>query len=510
MQQQSVYKLINTLLFTAVLSLAGCSDQEPAATHSNNPVEKASKMSAEELAALGDVIARVGDQDITFSQINTMLNSSAVVGVSVPALGTPQRDTARIVVLDKVVSANLLYLDALAKGLDRDPVYQRAMRAFTDGMLGSQYQQKIIAGKITVSEEEVKAFFDKNVVPGTEMTDDLHTQIEASLRKRKLHERLAAQREELHKGHEVLVFADKLDPGEDGQADSTVVVAVDGEAITWGEVKGLLMAAGKGATYLDPLAMESDAQLEALQTEIDKRIIAGKAREAGLEKDTIYQSRLNEYQKTRLVNLHRANLAREMEPSEEQLAAYYEAKRMSIIQVEMRKLQEALLTTREQAEMLKARVEAGELTMFQVAADHSIAPGAKQNLGEVGWVAEGRALPALNEVIFALEPGEIGGPVESAEGWHLLKVLDVTDEKFGSLKDNETRKLTRRRYIHDQLNQYVMDLRKDAFKVAVFEENLVRLSQQEADMIARLSEKAAQPGSKTEQRIEELNKLIGE
>ena len=63
-------------------------------------------------AVESDVIARVGDQAISFNLINTMLNSSAVVGVSVPALGTPERDTSRIVVIDKVISANLLYLDA--------------------------------------------------------------------------------------------------------------------------------------------------------------------------------------------------------------------------------------------------------------------------------------------------------------------------------------------------------------------------------------------------------------
>ena len=176
----------------------------------------------------------------------------------------------------------------------------------------------------------------------------------------------------------------------------------------------------------------------------------------------MYQSRFNEYQKTRLVNLHRANLAREMEPTEEQLKAYYEANRYSIMQVEMRKLQEVVVKTREEAEALKAKIESGELTMFQAAADYSIAPGAKQQLGEVGWVAEGRAQPALNEVIFKLDPGELGGPVESTEGWHLVKVLDVTDAKFDNFEDKETRKLTRRRYIHDQLDTYVMDLRKNA------------------------------------------------
>jgi parvulin-like peptidyl-prolyl isomerase len=503
MQHTLIYKYIIAALLPFALTLGACSDQAQA--------EKASEASTEKAATRGDVIARVGDQDITFNLINTMMNSSAVVGVSVPALGTPERDTARIVVLDKVISANLLYLDALKKGLDKDPAYQRAMQSFSDGMLGSQYQRKIVAGDITVTDEEIQAFFDKTMEPGTEMTDDLRLQIEAALRKRKLHERIAAQRAELRQGIAVEVYPDNLAASEDeAKADDAPVAKYGDKVITWGEAKTTLMAAGKGATAMDPLAMEADAQLAALQAMIDKRIIADKARESGLEQDAMYQARLSEYQKTKLVNMHRANLAREMEPSEEQLKAYYEENRNRIMQVEMRKLQEALLETREQAEMLKQKVENGELTMFQVAADHSIAPGAKQQLGEIGWVAQGRAQPALDAVIFELEPGEIGGPVESSEGWHLFKVLDVADAKFDDFEDAQTRKLTRRRYIHDKLDQYVMDLRKNDFTVEVYEDNIVRLAQKEADMVARLTEQAAQPGSKTEQRLEELNKMIGE
>jgi parvulin-like peptidyl-prolyl isomerase len=507
MQQQSIFKLITALFMFSTLTLSGCGGEEPAA----KVTETAPVMTAEEIAELGDVIARVGDQAISFSMINTMLNSSAVVGVSVPALGTPERDTARIVVLDKVISANLLYLDALRLGLDKDPVYVRAMQEFSDGMLGSQYYRNIMAGDIPVSETEIQAFFNETLESGTEMSDELHTQIEATLRKRKLQERVAVQREELRKGIDVEVYPDNLAASEDeAKADDAPVAKYGDKVISWGEVKTTLLAAGRGAAELDPTAMEVDAQLSALQMVIDKRIMADKAREAGLETDAMYNARLNEYQKTRLVNLHRANLAKEMEPSEEQLAAYYDENRNSIMQVEMRKLQEVLVENQIEAEALKARIESGELTMFQAAANHSIAPGAKQQLGEVGWVAQGRAQPALDEIIFKLEPGEIGGPVESTEGWHLFKVLDVTDARFDDFKDRETRKLTRRRYIHDKLDDYVMDLRKNQFEVEVYENNMVRLGQQEADMVAKLMEQATEPGSRTEQRVEELNKLIGE
>ena len=460
-------------------------------------------------AVASDVIARVGDQAITFNQINTMLNSSAVVGISVPALGTPERDTARIVVLDKVISANLLYLDAKRKGLDKDPGYQRELREFATGMLAGQYLRQVMAGEIPVSEEEVQAFFKETMAPDTEMTEDLHTQIEATLRKRKLHKRLAAQREALREGVEIDLYSGNMAPaGDDARADDAPVVKIGEEVITWGDVKATLIAAGKGATALNPQAVEADARLAALQKAIDKRIMAQKAREAGLDKDPVYQARLKEFRKTRLVNLHRENLAREREPSNEQLKAYYEANRNAIMQVEMRKTQEVLLKTREEAEALKARIESGELTMYQAAADYSIAPGAKQQLGEVGWVAEGRAQPALDEVIFKLAPGEIGGPVESTEGWHLFRVLDVKEAKFDNLEDRQTRKLARRRYIHAQLDAYVMDLRKNDFTVEVYENNMVRLAQQEADMVGKLAEKAKQPGSKTEQHIEEYQKLM--
>lgn len=497
-------KIILAALTALPIALGGASVAVAVAEEPNTAVTVAPKT-----AVASDVIARVGDQAVTFNQINTMLNSSAVVGVSVPALGTPERDTARIVVLDKVISANLLYLDAKRQGLDKDPAYQRQMQNFSNGMLAGQYHQRFIAGEITVSEEEVQAFFKETMAPDTEMTDDLHTQIEATLRKRKLHERLAAQRKGLRKGLEVDVYSGNLAPAGDAtRADDVVMAKIGEEVISWGDVKTTLIAAGKGAVAMDPLAMESDARLPALQTEIDQRIMAQKAREAGLDKDTLYRTRLNEFQKTRLVNLHRANLAREREPSEEQLQAYYEANRMDIMQVELRKTQDVVVKTREEAESLKVKIESGELTMFQAAADYSIAPGAKQQLGEVGWVAEGRAQPALNEVIFELDPGEIGGPVESSEGWHLLTVLDVSDAKFDDFEDNETQKLARRRYIHDQLDTYVMDLRKNDFTVEVYEDNMVRLAQNEADYIAALNKKATEEGSVTKQRQQEMQEWI--
>ena len=63
-----------------------------------------------------DSVARVGDQTITYSQLNTQLNSSPVVGLSVPVLGSAERNTVMLTLLDKAISVNLLYLDATERG----------------------------------------------------------------------------------------------------------------------------------------------------------------------------------------------------------------------------------------------------------------------------------------------------------------------------------------------------------------------------------------------------------
>ena len=72
-------------LATIVISLSllgGCGDKTNA-TEASSPQPVTAQQPE-------GTIAHVGDQVITFGQLNTMLNSSAVVGVSIPALGTPE------------------------------------------------------------------------------------------------------------------------------------------------------------------------------------------------------------------------------------------------------------------------------------------------------------------------------------------------------------------------------------------------------------------------------------
>lgn len=70
----------------------------------------------------------------------------------------------------------------------------------------------------------------------------------------------------------------------------------------------------------------------------------------------------------------------------------------------------------------------------ELARKYSEDPSAAQG-GEAGWFTQGQLLPAVEKAAFALKKGEISGVVESALGYHILKVEEVREEKTKGLKE---------------------------------------------------------------------------
>ena len=422
-----------------------------------------------------NVIAKVEDQVITFSQIDTMINSSSLVGIGVPAVGSPERNVLRVHILDKIVTANLLYLDALKKGMDKNPVYQKDVQRFSDNTLAAVYRQRVLVGDITVTDEEVQRFYDTRIGEGTEFTDDVRLAIEAKIRKAKFKERTADMRERLRKGITVTVNEKALGREKDSERSvDTVVATIETEAVTWGEVKAIVT---------HPSKVSAEQRLEALNKQIDAKIMVKKAREMGLEKDPVYQARMDEFKKVRLVNIHRSKLVDEMAPSDEEVREYFKENRARIAVPEKRKIQMVVLKTKKEAKDVKKNIKSGEITMYEAARDYSIHPNAKKDLGEIGWVSEGTGFPELSKMTFSLKPGELGGPVESPAGWHLVMVLDNRKALHQDVEDADTWKETRRMLIKGKIDQYAVNLRLNEFTVDVYEDVLNLNIEQEAERL---------------------------
>jgi hypothetical protein len=206
MQQPRVQQLITVVFLFFTLLLAGCSDDKP----KDEPAEVA----AEKVAEPVDLVARVGDEVITFGQLNSMLNSSAMLGLSIPALGTPERNQMMLTLLEKAISANLVYLDAMSKGVDRLNAYLEDVNSFEDAIIASLYKTKMMIGETRVGETEVLHYYNTRTSKETKLTEDVKLALEAMIRKRKMDEFEATLRDRLRENVEVVINEqDYLEPG---------------------------------------------------------------------------------------------------------------------------------------------------------------------------------------------------------------------------------------------------------------------------------------------------------
>lgn len=76
--------------------------------------------------------------------------------------------------------------------------------------------------------------------------------------------------------------------------------------------------------------------------------------------------------------------------------------------------------SRARIDAIAARLEARPERFEEQAMKHSECPTALGG-GQLGEVARGKLFPELDAVLFALAPGQVGGPVESPLGFHLLR-----------------------------------------------------------------------------------------
>jgi hypothetical protein len=441
------------------------------------------------LAQSNDVIAKVGDQTITFREIEIMINSSDMIGMGVPPPGSAARNEARLIVLDKVISADLLYLDAMKQGMQNNPVYQNDVERFSRAILAAVYREKRGIGDIKVTDSEVRNYYKKNIVKGTPLTPEVRMGIEATIRKERFIAKRAALQKELRKGVEIVVDKTKLNPdGDAARASSEVVARINQESITWGELRSGLTDSAKSRSV--------DGRVEALDGIIDEHITVNKAKAARLDQDPTYLSRVREFKKVHLVSLYKAKLVGEMEPSDREIKEYFEKNKEKIQAPESRKIQMVVLKTKEEANDVKKKIQSGEITIFEAAAKYSIDPNARLTLGEFGWVAKGTGFPELDRLTFSLKLNDLGGPVESPAGWHLVKVLEARDAQYQDIKDKDTWQRVRNMMLREKQDEYVVNLRKNVFAVEVYNDVLRRIVRQEEEKInanRKKSEKTSLP-----------------
>jgi peptidyl-prolyl cis-trans isomerase SurA len=126
--------------------------------------------------------------------------------------------------------------------------------------------------------------------------------------------------------------------------------------------------------------------------------------------------------------------------------------------------EQQLAEAKERAAKAIARVRGGE-AFAAVAAEASDDAGTKASGGELGWFERGSISPEWESVVFAMDKGDVRGPISGPQGLHVFTVLEVkrSDLKsFDELKEQLKNELTRRE-TDKQAHLWVDELRKKAY-----------------------------------------------
>lgn len=85
-----------------------------------------------------------------------------------------------------------------------------------------------------------------------------------------------------------------------------------------------------------------------------------------------------------------------------------------------------LVSTLEEAQELKNKIDAGEKSFELAAAEASLCPSGARG-GDLGFFGKGMMVKPFEDAAFALEKGVVSEPVQTNFGWHLILVTDVEE-----------------------------------------------------------------------------------
>ncbi len=112
---------------------------------------------------------------------------------------------------------------------------------------------------------------------------------------------------------------------------------------------------------------------------------------------------------------------------------------------------------------LKRKIENGE-KFSMLASQFSEDPVSKTQGGDLGWAGPGDFVGVFENVANSLEIGQISEPFKSPFGWHILEVLEHRNHNMAKTnKENQARNAIRKRKIDEELRLWLRRIRDEAY-----------------------------------------------
>ena len=172
-----------------------------------------------------------------------------------------------------------------------------------------------------------------------------------------------------------------------------------------------------------------DGRKKILDEVISFMLFAEAAKAQGIDKEPAIKTRLEYLQTEYLAREYfRRYLAKTPQVSEETLTAYYKDHLSEFKPPEEIKARHILVKTEAQANKILDELKGGK-DFIELAKKNSIDPAAA-NGGKLelpdgrDWLPRGAFEKSFEHILFSIPKGQLGGPIKTQFGWHILKVED--------------------------------------------------------------------------------------
>ena len=227
------------------------------------------------------------------------------------------------------------------------------------------------------------------------------------------------------------------------------------------------------SAFVTPVEAERRYVLEQEKREIDFAVLPISAylesvQVTDAQIQSYYTQHKNQYQTPEradieYLELTRADAERAVKVDETALRDYYEKVKDRYETAERRHARHILIPTEEGAAQGAAEKLASEVAakaksgsdFAALAKQYSKDPGSAEQGGDLGWAQRGMFVGPFEEALFAMQPGEIRGPVKSEFGYHIIKLEEIDAAKQKSF--DEARSELEDEYRRDQAQQLFYD-----------------------------------------------------
>jgi len=191
---------------------------------------------------------------------------------------------------------------------------------------------------------------------------------------------------------------------------------------------------------------------------VDEALVLEAAVDSGLKESEQHIERMQEIEEQLLRDQYLTGRLQAKLTDAALRARYEERKAAAEPQQEVR-ARHILVRTEEEAAAIREEIAAGG-DFLALAKEHSVAPGAAEGGGDLGYFAREAMVEPIADAAFALEPGSVSEPIQTQFGWHLVKVEDRRDAAFPPFEEMQDQ--IAREMAQEVVAEIVADLRSEA------------------------------------------------